>query len=105
MLSSKLEESEESIEDLPPTRKLYIRDISEVFLELAPSTSFRVYLSTYTYDTTDIPHHTAVIPQSSASQEEYLEAGVANEESSDRTTPTINTQSTRYGTVVSTRIM
>eukprot|EP01032_Pedospumella_encystans_P019501 gene19501-22169_t len=98
MLNSKLEESEENLDELPPTRKIYIRDISEVFLELAPSTSFRIYLSAETSDTPEIPSNTAIIPHS-ASEEEALEAGVVHEEGSDITTPSTNTQTTRYGSV------
>lgn len=100
MLNSKLEESEENLDELPPTRKIYIRDISEVFLEVAPSTSFRVYLSAETSNIPDYPQNSALIPHS-ASEEEALEAGVVHEEGSDITTPSTNTQTTRYGNVVS----
>jgi len=100
MLNSKLEESEENLDELPPTRKIYIRDISEVFLEVAPSTSFRVYLSAETSNIPGYPQNTALIPHS-ASEEEALEAGVVHEEGSDLTTPSTNTQTTRYGNVVS----
>ena len=99
MLNSKLEESEENLDELPHTRKIYIRDISEVFLELAPSTSFRIYLSAEASNIPEIPSNTALIPHS-ASEEEALEAGVVHEDGSDITTPSTNTQTTRYGSVV-----
>lgn len=96
-LNSKLEESEENIDELPPSRKLFVRDISEVYLELPPSSSFRVYLSVEQSGTQEEESDLGELARTT-SEEEALEAGVSHSVASTDTTPTRHTAtSSAYG--------
>lgn len=105
LLNSKLEESEENIDELPPGRKIYVRDITEVYLEVAPSTSFRVYLDANceTLDAPPSPRSPSHPINRSASEEGALEAGVSQSVSTDTSAPTILTTGSKYGTVPSNK--
>jgi hypothetical protein len=45
LLDKRQDEYEGDFDEVPSENKIFLRDITEVYLELAPSVSFRVYLS------------------------------------------------------------
>ena len=101
LLNAKLEESEENLDELPPGRRIYIRDITEVYLEVAPSTSFRVYLSA---DSETLAPGTPSHPiDRTTSEEDALEAGASGSVTTDTSQPTVNTAGSKYGSVPSNR--
>lgn len=96
-LEKKLEESEENFETLPATRRILLSDITEVYLELAPSTSFRIYLSADRVETHD--DSAAAIDDSGTGEDIDLENGVPSIVSSADTTVRSVSTSATFGTM------